>query len=49
LLVTVAGAGGGGMEPTGGAPLVAVGGLEAGKTRSVIFFFSGCFFLSGQI
>lgn len=35
------------MEPPGGTPLVAVGGFEAGKTRSVIFFFffSDSFFL----
>ena len=35
LPLTAVGAGGG----AGGTPLVAVGGLEAGKTRSVIFFF----------
>lgn len=32
------------MAPPDGTPLVAVAGLEAGKTRSVIFFSDSFFF-----
>ena len=47
LPLTVVGAGGGGAElAPGGTPLVAVGGLEAGKTRSVIFSLCLCSDLS---
>lgn len=50
LPLTAVGAGGGGAKAApGGTPLVvAVGGLEAGKTRSVIFSLCLCSDLSTQ-